>query len=243
MANSPTDLLYELQCLDTALRNLTVELDELVEAASEVRAVVEQKRPVVLAKRHEMNEMERRRKEIEDELAAHGLRIKDARMRMQRIRNERELGALRREVEITREQDTVLEEELLVILESGDSKSGELAELEENLAKYESTFAERETAHKERSNELHAEVERRRGQRDAKAAEVDDSLRVKYELLLGRRAGRAVVPVERELCTGCKMLVPPQLIMQIYRRADLVTCPSCQRILCIPPARPAASGG
>jgi predicted nucleic acid-binding Zn-ribbon protein len=30
------------------------------------------------------------------------------------------------------------------------------------------------------------------------------------------------------------MRVPPQLITQIHRNSDIVFCPSCQRILCVP---------
>lgn len=242
MADSPTDQLYALQLLDTALRSLTVELDELAGAAEEVRAVVDQKRPVVLAKRHEMNEMERRRKEIEERLASDEEKIKDARMRMQKIRNEKELGALRREVEITREQDSALEDELLAILEHGDSRSSELRELEDELGKHEAALAEREQLHQQRSEELREEVDRRRSERDAKAAEIDEALRDRYELILNRRGGRAVVAVDHELCTGCKMRVPPQLVMRIHQKTEIVTCPSCQRILCIAPPEPVPPG-
>ena len=53
---------------------------------------------------------------------------------MQRIRNEKELAALRREVEASRELSTQLEDQLLRLLDGGDGKIGELKALEDDLA-------------------------------------------------------------------------------------------------------------
>jgi uncharacterized protein len=234
---SPIEQLYALQHVDTELRALRLELSALETAASELKTTVGTKRSVTQAKRQEMTDLERQRRDIETRLADEEEKTKDRRMRMQRIRNEKELGALRREVEMSRELSTQLEESLLKLLEGSDDKITALKALEDDLATAEQELAERERQHSERSQALAADLERLTTERMRLAAELDETLRRRYDLIFERKGGLAVVEVRKEGdCAGCRMRVPPQLITQIHRNADIVFCPSCQRILCVPPS-------
>ena len=240
---SPIDQLYALQQVDTQLRALRLELSALQGAASELKTAVGNKRSVAQAKRQEMAELERQRRDIEAKLVDEEEKTKERRMRMQRIRNEKELAALRREVELSKDLSVQLEDSLLKLLEGGDGKVGELRALEEDLAAAEVQLAERERECAERNAALAAELGRLDAERTRAAAELDDGLRKRYELIFDRKGGLAVVEVRKEgNCAGCLMRVPPQLITQIHRNADVVFCPSCQRFLFVPPATLAARG-
>ena len=232
---SPIEQLYALQHVDTELRALRLELSALGGAASELKTTVGTKRSVTQAKRQEMAELERQRRDYEARLADEEEKMKDRRMRMQRIRNEKELAALRREVEVSRELSGQLEDNLLKMLDGADSKVNELKVLEEDLAAAEQQLAERERQHAERTQALAADLERLTADRARLAEEVEESLRRRYELIFERKGGLAVVEVRKEGdCAGCHMRVAPQLIMQIHRNSDIVFCPACQRILYVP---------
>ena len=116
MAN-PIDRLYALQHVDTELRALRLELTALEGAASDLKTEVGTKRSVTQVRRQEMAELERLRRDIEARITDEEEKTKDRRMRMQRIRNEKELAALRREVEVSKELSTQLEESLLRLLD------------------------------------------------------------------------------------------------------------------------------
>jgi uncharacterized protein len=233
---SPTEQLFALQHVDTELRALRLELAALQSAASELKTTVGTKRSVTQAKRQEVSDLERQRRELEGKIADEEEKTKDRRMRMQRIRNDKELAALRREVEVSRELSTQLEDSLLRLFDGGEGKITELKALEAELAAAEQQLAERERAHAERSEALAADLERLKAQRESLAAGIDDSFRRRYDLIFERKGGLAVVEVRKEGdCGGCRMRVPPQLITQIHRNSDIVFCPSCQRILCVPP--------
>jgi predicted nucleic acid-binding Zn-ribbon protein len=74
-----------------------------------------------------------------------------------------------------------------------------------------------------------------RGARSGAAAAVDAVLRKKYDLLLQRRAGLAVVEVDGGgCCSGCHVQIPPQTLLEIRRTGALKVCPMCQRMLVIP---------
>ncbi|MGH7857580.1 MAG: zinc ribbon domain-containing protein, partial [Candidatus Binatia bacterium] len=212
---TPIEQLFALQQIDIELRRMRLELEELARSAADTRTLVDDKRPVVLARRHQMGEMERRRREVEAKLADDEEKTKDRRMRMQRIRSEKELGALRREIDLMKEQDSVLEDELLAILENGDTRAGELKTLEDELTALETTLREKEQQHVERTQALRDEIERRTAERAEVAAGMEESLRRRYELIFDRKNGLAVVQIQDGDCAGCRMRVPPQLITQV----------------------------
>jgi predicted nucleic acid-binding Zn-ribbon protein len=237
--SSSTEQLYALQHVDTDLRALRLELAALEGAASEVKTAVGAKRSVTQAKRNEMAELERQRRDLEARIADEEEKTKDRRMRMQRIRNEKELAALRREVEVSRDLSTQLEDQLLRLLDGGEGKLGELKSLEEDLAAAERQLAERERELSDRRQALAADLERLTAERTRRAMELEEGLRKRYDLIFERKGGLAVVEVRKEGdCGGCRMRVPPQLINQIHRNADVVFCPNCQRILCVLPGDP-----
>ena len=78
---------------------------------------------------------------------------------------------------------------------------------------------------------LGADIERDRTRRQSLIDTVDAELRRRYEMILSRRGGLAVVPVRDGTCQGCRMRVPPQLYNQIQRNDQIILCPSCQRML------------
>ena len=52
-----------------------------------------------------------------------------------------------------------------------------------------------------------------------------------YEQILEIREGLALVPLVKDACGGCNRRMPPQVVNQVYLKAQLVTCESCARIL------------
>ena len=84
---------------------------------------------------------------------------------------------------------------------------------------------------------MRQELESERGAREALAADMDPSLRSKYEQLFERRGGAAVVTARGGICTGCRMHIPPQLYNELQKHRDVVRqCPNCRRILFWRPA-------
>jgi predicted nucleic acid-binding Zn-ribbon protein len=62
---------------------------------------------------------------------------------------------------------------------------------------------------------------------------LDEALLNKFNRLLQGRNGRAVVPMENDVCMGCNTKLRTPLIYKL-RAEGSVTCESCQRILYLP---------
>ena len=67
--------------------------------------------------------------------------------------------------------------------------------------------------------------------REKIAAGVQEDARTRYERLLKHKGGKVVVGVERGVCGGCHMTLPPQSVIACQGNQELINCPNCSRIL------------
>jgi predicted nucleic acid-binding Zn-ribbon protein len=68
-------------------------------------------------------------------------------------------------------------------------------------------------------------------QRKAMLEELPKSMRKRYELLMSRRAGLAIVEARNGACLGCHMHLPPQMFNSLFVLDEVQPCPHCSRLL------------
>jgi predicted nucleic acid-binding Zn-ribbon protein len=47
--------------------------------------------------------------------------------------------------------------------------------------------------------------------------------------------GNAVAEIDNGICKGCHMAIPPQLNIRVLKQEEIISCPTCQRILYVRP--------
>ncbi len=75
------------------------------------------------------------------------------------------------------------------------------------------------------------EVARLGGERRELAAQVEVTLRSKYETIFRGKGPTAVVPLDKDSCRGCGVRQPPQRIQDVRKNDLIIQCESCGRIL------------
>ena len=68
------------------------------------------------------------------------------------------------------------------------------------------------------------------GDRDSMAAQVQPALISKYNRIRTVYSD-AVVAVRNGHCSSCNVALPPQMYIRVQKGLELITCPSCQRLL------------
>jgi hypothetical protein len=81
-----------------------------------------------------------------------------------------------------------------------------------------------------RAGELGKETERLRAVRAEHAERVEPELRAHYERVAARRRP-ALAMVSGDMCTGCRVGVPPKTLVELIGAERVVACESCKRIL------------
>lgn len=223
--------LAELQSLDRVRREKLKAVEELEAEISQLEEEIGAHKESTAAATAELAQAEARRRELEATLESESTKMKDRRMRLNRVRNEKELLALRHEIETGKEANQQVEEEALTVMEQIDTLTATKQEAQDALAKSESDAAARIQKGREQIAALRAEIEGARAGRARVADALDPQLLRRYEQIFERRAGIAVVEARAGVCTGCHRNLPPQFYNELQRSEDVRSCPSCHRIL------------
>lgn len=229
--------LAALQEIDRQQREKNVLVEELEAEVADLESQLARQREVTQSTRAERDQVEARRRELEAQLYDEEAKMKDRRMRLNRVRNEKELQALRREIEVSKEANQQLEEEVLRLLESVEALNTSAAEAERALAELEGHAVTKAAEQRARIQQVRLEVASEHENRARMAAALDASLLQKYEQIFKRRGGTAVVEVRSGTCLGCHMHLPPQFFNELQRSRDVRLCPNCHRILFWRPER------
>jgi predicted nucleic acid-binding Zn-ribbon protein len=225
-----------------SLQTVDREIKEQTDIKQGLLGDLESKEREIQAKAREIESLSTTLAELEKLRAAkdrvfqeEGRKAMDKRMRMNRIKNAKELQALQREIDVMRQANGDLEEELIKIMQQMDGvkaqiqgKESELAAVREEWQKQQQTLGSQITGIDQAVNEAAS-------RRQMIAAQITGELISRYEMIFSRRGGTAVVEVSGGICQGCFMNIPPQLSNEIIRSEKVHLCPSCQRILFVKP--------
>ncbi|MGH7838407.1 MAG: zinc ribbon domain-containing protein [Candidatus Binataceae bacterium] len=227
----------EITCL-MSLQAIDRELRELEESLSSVAGRVEQLRIECEASQAELSRLTEEeqksattRRLLEKELAEGEARIRNKRMRLNQVRNDKEMQALTPEVEAQKETNQRLEAEVLALMEAAEPRAPRLAELTELVATKRKELAAAEKAIAAQVEDLKVSISKQRVDRDLMARGMESSLLQRYEMIFSRRGGVAVAEAKDGTCQGCRMRLPPQLYNELQKHLQVHYCPNCQRIL------------
>lgn len=154
-----------------------------------------------------------------------------AEARLPQIKTQKEYVAVLKEIDTAKKLAKELEgqiaarkEELDALQADRDEKAGELKAVQD-------ACAERRSEIEARLSELDGQLAAMKDQRGTLLGQLPTALRKRYELLISRRGGIAVVEARGGACLGCNMHLPPQQFNSLFVAKDIQSCPHCNRLL------------
>jgi predicted nucleic acid-binding Zn-ribbon protein len=178
-----------------------------------------------------LEDLNKTHKEREEKLKRGFESLKKARDRLSEVKTNKEYQAMLKEIEITELKNSVLEDEILIVMDRLDQVRKVVRvrekELDENRRDHESQKQQIEQELTALNAEISIYLER-----DLLLKEqITPDLLKKYETIKHRSHGLAVVAVWKEICRGCHMNIPPQLYIELQKDNDIKYCPHCNRII------------
>jgi hypothetical protein len=220
-----------LQAIDRELRELEQTLATVAARVDQLRLAVETQRGELARLSEEEQESAVTRRQLEKELAEGEARIRNKRMRLSQVRNDKENQALSHEVDAQKETNQKLEADLLAMMEASEPRAARIAELSPVVERLLAELAEAEKEIAAQVEDLKISITKQHVDRDLMAGNIERSLLARYEMIFSRRNGLAVAQAKGGTCQGCRMRLPPQLYNQIQRHDAIHFCPNCQRVL------------
>ncbi len=225
--------LASLAEIDAKARSYDVELEELPSRIDAMRSDVSLLETLLSKERAQLSEASDLKESRTAELKQRSDDLTRAKAKAAKARNLREMDAAEREVESARRGVRECEDEILSLEETAEKKSASLAEREKQFEEARALFAEEEQKVKERLAEVSAEREKVIAGRDDLAAKVPENMMRRYERVRKMR-GVGLQLIRGSTCTGCRMALPPQVVIEAQRGNTLTQCPQCQVIVVHP---------
>ncbi len=233
----------ELQEL-LALRNIDLALDELTRRENGLRvrlaegeAKLASARQAVQVEKHALDEAMKQHKTLDLDLKQREEQVKKHTAQMYEVKTNKEYTALKEEIERGNSEKQGIEDKILGLMMKEDEMKGAIGRRNAELAELEKAAKDLEAEVKAGLERVAAERTEQSAKRQEAAATLSASLLRRYEQIRKLRGGSplaSITPGSGEglgVCSECHMTIRPQLIVDLYKKEELVPCESCGRIL------------
>ncbi len=177
-----------------------------------------------------VKELQVRRKELEIESESLLEAIAKYEKQQFEVKTNVEYQALQKEINDHKINNSRIEDRILEVMEKMEEKERLIRSREEALAREREDLAKEEKKVAEEAAKLDARISDLKGERDKLLPSVSEAILRKFQRIFANKRDSAVVPLVNYVCGGCHMRLPPQIANNV-RKAELVICENCSRIL------------
>jgi uncharacterized protein len=224
--------LVALQNLDTTIRKLDKDLEAIPQRRAEIEAEFDQRAFEIRALENRRDEAKHNRARLENEVVEQRGRAERAERNLMSSKKQDEYTAAIREADAARKQISTLETQILETMETLEQTEGALKERADEIA---SLNSDREARLKLFDDETRSQSEQltaARAEREKVSAALPKAMSSLYSRISARiRDGVAVAEARNRSCTACFMSLRPQVMAEIRRGEEVITCDNCGRIL------------
>lgn len=223
--------LLGLQEIDAQLFRVNAAIQAPSEEHLALQKKVAELRRWLQTSERQMRDLEREKRGFELKLLTAQEDIKKAEAKKREVRNTKEEFSANKELENIQKRvgdlKTIAEEKSKALEQIASSR----AEKEASLQTLEGELKSSEEQVKARQSELETEKRDLIAKRESFIQAVDEQIFPLYERIQKLRKGSGISIVKGLICSGCHVSIPPQLKIRLDKMEEIITCPSCSRIL------------
>ena len=229
--------LIALQNLDTTIRKLEKDQGAIPERRAEIEGEFDQRAFEIRALETRRDVAKLSRARLENEVVEQRGRAERAERNLMSSKKPDEYTAAIREADAARKQISALETQILEQMEQLDQAQAALSERAGEIASLNSDREARLKAFDDETGTIDERLATARKEREEVFASLPKALSNQYSRIKARiRDGVAVAEARNRSCTACFMSLRPQVMAEIRRGEDIITCDNCGRILFFVPA-------
>jgi predicted nucleic acid-binding Zn-ribbon protein len=229
--------LIALQNLDTTIRKLEKDQEAIPERRAEIEGEFDQRAFEIRALETRRDEAKHTRAKLEIEVVEQKGRAERAERNLMSSKRQDEYTAAIREADSARKQISALETQILEQMEQLDQAQAALSERADEIATLNSDREARLKAFDEESKANAERLVTASKEREEVFANLPKPTSNLYSRIKARiRDGVAVAEARNRSCTACFMSLRPQVMAEIRRGDEIITCDNCGRILFYVPA-------
>ena len=225
--------LVQLQDLDAKIYALAKQKEQFPIEIAKSQKSFEDKKLTLNGLEEKSKNLALKRKEREVDLASKEENIKKFNVQLASLKTNKEYHAMQSQIAGLKADNSLIEEDILKMMEEQDKSKVEIAAEKVRLSEEEKKFLEEKKKAEAGIKEIERAVNDLTAKRGHIIPSVDKHILTAYERILKGKEGLALVKIKDYSCQGCFMAVTPQVVNEIKMLEKIIICESCARILYI----------
>lgn len=229
--------LLDLQNEDTAIARLNERRDSLPEAArlAQLRTDLDELTNdiAIATKQDDETGREQHRLEGEIELLEEQTAKEEQRLLSGAVSNPKELSALQAKTEELKNRRSVLEDQLIEVMEAKEKTAATLADLTTEHSTNVAEGDKLETTVGGLTSDIDAELKQHSDERAQIQSTIPDDLLALYEKIKSQKHGVGAAALVGGTCQGCHTKLPAVELERVRSEGGLQRCDNCRRILVV----------
>ena len=230
-AREQIEFLKSLQVLDKEIHLLSQEKDGFPEKIRAIESSLEAKKKGIKDADTDLKALQIKLKENEVSLQQKEEQVKKLQVQLYQLKTNKEYSTMTQEIEGLKADNSLVEEEIIKLMDEVEAVKKKIAEEKEIFKKEEDAAQKEKDVIGGRIREIDARMAQLTAEREKITPNIDKQLLASYEKVLKNRDGVAIVQVEDGACSGCHIGLPPQVVSEAKLKENITTCGSCSRIL------------
>ncbi len=226
-------LLIQLQVVDGEIYALTREKGEMPGRIKVIDDSLETKKTGIKEAEGDLKILQVKLKDKEVSLQQKEGEINKLQTQLYQLKTNKEYSAMLTEIKGIQADNSIIEEEMIGLMDAIDAEKKKILEEKELFKKEEIGAVKEKTTVDARSKEIDAKLSVLSQERQKILPNIEKQVLARYERVLKNREGLGLVKVEQGACSGCHMNLPSQVISDVKIRENVIVCGSCSRILYI----------
>jgi len=223
--------LIELQVIDEEIFRFKRELREKPEEVEALKVEFESKKAILKTLEDKLKVIQVAQKELELDLKAKEEGISKADGSLSLLKTNKEYQARLLEIENLKADKSIVEEKILLGYDTVDAARKALETEKGVVAQYEKEYNATKKEVDDAVAILNDQVKVKESQRSRIAPEVRPDYLGRYERILKNKDGLGIVKVLDHSCGGCYMHLTEQVMNELKKYEQIISCDQCARIL------------
>jgi uncharacterized protein len=224
--------LIALQNADISIRRLQAEIEDIPQRRAGIEKEFDQRAFEIRELEKKRDDAKSERLRLETELAEARLHVERADRNLMSAKKQDEYTAAIREADAVRKQISQLETQVLEKMEITEQTEAQLTEREPEIARLRTELDERIRAFDEETRTQQDKLNTARTERERLLSTLPKNMSALYNRISARiRDGIAMAEARNGSCTACFMALRPQVMSEVRRGDEIITCDNCNRIL------------
>ena len=224
--------LIALQNADNNIRTLQAEIESIPQRRAEIEKEFDQRAFEIRGMEERRDAAFHERARLEKEIFEQRQRAERADRNLMAAKKPDEYTAAIREADAARKQISALETQVLEQMEAFETAEKELAERAPEVEKLRGEMEASFKAFDEQAKVQQQQLEAGRAEHERLLRELPKTTSALYNRISARiRDGIALAEARNGACMACFMALRPQVMADVRRGEEIITCDNCNRIL------------